>query len=191
MSAKLLIARWISIVGHPFVSVLLLVSVTSFYLHNAHESLRTTLIIAAAILIPLGVFIRQRYRSGRWITVDASAPADRPALYAAAFALLLPVAIYFLVFHRGDETVRGLVAVVLLLGLAAMLNRWIKLSLHVALGAFAGLILYQIVPGIGILWMAFLLPLGWSRVRLARHSAAEVLAGGALGFGIAALALWW
>lgn len=184
------IARWISIIGHPFISIVLLVAITSFRLHDAGESLRRTAIVAAAILLPLGLFVRQRHRSGRWSTVDASAPGERPALYLAAFALLLPVALYFLWRQRGDETVRGLTATIGLLGLAALLNRWIKLSLHVAIAAFTGIILWQVAPIAGGLWLAFLLPLGWSRLALARHTANEVVGGGLLGLSVAVAALW-
>lgn len=184
------IARSISVIGHPFVSILLLVAITSFRLHDAAESLHRTVIITLAILLPLGLFVRQRHRSGRWSTVDASIASERPALYAAAFALLLPVALYFLWRDRDHETARGLIATILLLGLAAFLNRWIKLSLHVAMAAFTGLILWQVAPIVGALWLAFLLPLGWSRLALARHSAAEVVGGALLGFAIAAGAIW-
>ena len=55
---------------------------------------------------------------------------DRPALYTAAFVLLIPIGIYFGLRERSTEMVRGLAAVAILIGILAGVNRWIKLSVH-------------------------------------------------------------
>jgi hypothetical protein len=183
-------ARWISIVGHPFTFVVLLVATASWKMHGGQHALRTTGIVVAGMLVPLGFFIWNRYSLGHWETVDASAPADRPALYTAAFLLLIPVATYFILSERGGEMVRGLAAVAILIGILAGLNRWIKLSVHVTLATFAATIITRLTPALGAPLLLFLPFLALSRLILSRHSFAEVAGGFFLGLIVAAFTLW-
>src|SRR6266852_4401157 len=188
--SKVTLARWCSIVGHPFTFVVLLVATASWRLYGGYNAIRTTGIVVAVTLVPLGLFVWNRYSSGRWETVDASAPADRPALYTVAFLLLIPLGFYFLVGERAKEMIRGLAAVALLIAVAAAANRWIKLSVHVAIATFAAVIITKLVPGFGGMLLAFLPILGWSRLKLSRHSIFEVLGGFVLGLIVAAVTLW-
>ena len=190
MKKRRQIARWISIVGHPFTFVVLLVATVSWKVHGGQHALRTTGIVVAGMLVPLGLFIWNRYSLGHWKTVDASAPADRPALYTATFLLLIPVGVYFILRDRGAEMVRGLAAVAILIGILAGLNRWIKLSVHVTLATFAAVIITRLTLPLGLALLCFLPFLGWSRLILSRHSLAEVAGGFLLGSIAAMLTLW-
>ncbi len=185
MNGRRQLARWISIVGHPFTFAVLLVAITSWKLHGGEQALRTTGIVVAAMLMPLGSFIWNRYSLGRWETVDASAPTDRPALYTAAFLLLIPVGLYFILRGRDTEMVRGIAAVAILIGLLAGLNRWIKLSVHLAIATFAAIIIMRLVPNLGVALLLFLPLLGWSRLFLSRHAPAEIAGGFFLGLIVA------
>jgi membrane-associated phospholipid phosphatase len=187
---KAKIARWISIVGHPFTFVVLLVATASWKIHGGFNAFRITTIVVVATLVPLGLFIWNRYSLGHWATVDASAPADRPALYTVAFVLLIPVSVYFVVRERATEMVRGLVAVAVLIGIAAALNRLIKLSVHVTIAAFTAIIITRLAPLFGFALLLFLPFLAWSRLMLSRHSPAEVAGGFLLGLVVAAFTLW-
>jgi membrane-associated phospholipid phosphatase len=141
------------------------------------------------MLVPLGLFIWNRYSLGHWETVDASAPTDRPALYTAAFLLLIPVGAYFILRERATEMVRGLAAVAILIGILAGLNRWIKLSVHVTIATFAAVIVTRLTPAFGVALLLFLPLLAWSRLILSRHAPAEVVGGFLLGLIVATLTL--
>ena len=108
------------------------------------------------MLAPLGLFIWNRYSLGYWETVDASARKDRPALYMAAFVLLIPIGIYFGLRERSTEMVRGLAAVAILIGILAGVNRWIKLSVHMTLATFATI--FRFSPGRASFFRATRLP---------------------------------
>ena len=84
---------------------------------------------------------------------------------------------------------RGVAAAIAMLGLAAVLNRWIKLSLHMASLAFAGVAAWPLSPLGGMAAIALLPLLAWSRLRLSRHTWPEILGGTALG-ALAGLATW-
>src|SRR5271166_5990611 len=137
---RIAFARFVSIVGHPFTFILLLLLVP-FWRQNPAGALRVSCVVAAMALVPLGLFYRHRVATGRWSTVDASDPNERPILYISIFAVLLPMTLYFLLVERSSSLVRGSSAIGCMLAAAAALNHWIKLSGHLAFAGFAGLVL--------------------------------------------------
>jgi hypothetical protein len=190
MNIKTSIARWVSIIGHPFVLIILMVLSVCSARGMGAGAFRIAAIVTVAGLIPSGIFMWRRHATGRWQTVDASSPKDRPAAYLAAFVILTPISLYFLFVEPSSDMFRGTVAFALMLGAAAAFNRWIKLSLHMAFDVFAGLILAKISLAYGLAILIFVPLIGWSRVALARHTAREVIGGCALGVVVAIITLW-
>ena len=176
-ASRAALARWTSILLHPFAVFAALALLAAWRLEPASLP-RTAIGIAVAIGVVWG-FVLQRRRSGRWGTVDASHPRERPALYALALA----VALGYWAWLGGRESAvaAGVLVVVAMLFVAAMANRWIKLSLHMASLAFAAAALLALWPVAGVLALALLPLLGWSRLALGRHRPAEVLGGALLG----------
>ena len=176
-ASRAALARWTSILLHPFAVFAALALLAAWRLEPASLP-RTATGIAVAIGVVWG-FVLQRRRSGRWGTVDASHPRERPALYALALA----VALGYWAWLGGRESAvaAGVLVVVAMLFVAAMANRWIKLSLHMASLAFAAAALLALWPVAGVLALALLPLLGWSRLALGRHRPAEVLGGALLG----------
>lgn len=170
-------ARIVSIVLHPFAVLAALASIATWRLDPASLS-RTVVGIVIAIAVVWG-FVLQRRRAGHWQTVDASRRQERPLLYL----LVLAVAAAFWWWMGGTASAvsTGILAAVALLCVAAVANRWIKLSLHMACLAFAAAALPLLWPVAGVLALALLAPLGWARLRMARHTWPEVFGGTALG----------
>ncbi|MDR7194425.1 hypothetical protein [Luteimonas terrae] len=82
---------------------------------------------------------------------------------------------------RASATSSGVLAAVAMLCVAGIANLWIKLSLHMASLAFAGLAAWPLWPAASIIALATLPLLGWARLRMARHTLPEVLGGATLG----------
>lgn len=97
---------------------------------------------------------------------------------------LLPLALVtacLLLAERAGYMVRGCLAIATLIWAAAIVNRWIKLSNHMAVASFAAIIFYQLWP-MTVFALVVVIPLlAWSRVVLARHTIREVLGGILLG----------
>ncbi len=167
------LARAVSVLLHPFAVFAALALIAAWRLDPA--SLPRT---AVGIAISIGVvwlFVLQRRRGGHWQTVDASRRQERPQLYA--LALLVAGGYWWWMGGHASATSIGLLAVVALLCAAGIVNRWIKLSLHMASLAFAGVALLPL--------------LGWARLRMARHTLPEVVGGALLGSAFGAVPLLW
>ena len=74
------LARWVSILAHPFVMVTLM---------TLGAGIRAALLVACFTTLPLAVLMLVQVRSGRWGDVDASHRAERPLLFGVAGAGLL------------------------------------------------------------------------------------------------------
>lgn len=170
-------ARIVSIVLHPFAVFTALALVAAARLDPA--SLPRTMLGIGVVVAIVWAFVLQRYRSGRWSTVDASQRQERPLLYL--LALVLAGAYWFWMGGTASATSQGVLAAVAMLCVAGVANRWIKLSLHMASLAFAGVALLSLWMPAAVALLALLPLLAWSRLRLARHSRVEVLGGTALG----------
>lgn len=166
------LAQWVSIVAHPFV----MVSVMAM-----GASVRAALLVAGFTTLPLAIVMLVQVRSGRWDNADASHREERPLLFAVAGFGLLVLAMYLVLAQPASPLLRGLLPPVALLGGAALVNRWVKASLHVGFAVMAAttLILRGHVGGWAL--VPVVPALGWSRLALGRHSPAEVVAGGLLG----------
>lgn len=171
------IARWTSILLHPF-AVFAVLSLVAAWRLDSVSLPRAAIGIAVAVAI-VWAFVLQRRRSGRWGTVDASDRRERPILYA--LVLIVAGGYWLWLGGRSSTTGNGVVAVIAMLCIAGIANRWIKLSLHMASLAFAGATLLSLWLPAGVAALLALPLLGWSRLRMARHTLPEVLGGSALG----------
>ena len=171
------IARWTSILLHPFV-VFAALSLVAAWKLDPSSLPRTAIGILVAVAI-VWAFVLQRRRSGRWGTVDASDRRERPVLYA--LVLVVAAGYWLWLGGRASATGQGVVAVIAMLCVGGIANRWIKLSLHMASLAFAGVALLPLWPLAGIVALLLLPCLAWSRLRMARHTLPEVVGGSALG----------
>ncbi len=182
------LARWISIVGHPFVMALLMVFAAALRKGSPSAALRTALLVTVVALLPVAVLMFAQVRRGAWGNADASNRKERPLLFAVGMLGLAAVLAVQLVLHRGSFLARGMAGVLVMLGLCAVATRWIKVSLHLAFAALAATTLVSIGSAAGWVVLALLPALAWSRLALGRHRPAEVaiglLIGAAFGYGI-------
>lgn len=181
------LARIVSIAGHPCALALVDAAAVSVKVLPPAAAARVVGVVALGVLVPLSAFVVWQVRRGRWADVDASRPADRPALFAVALALLGGLAAWLALSGAPPVLARGVAgacAVVLVAG--AALGR-VKLSLHVAFATYSATVMSFVAPPVAV-GIAALVPfLAWSRLVLKRHTVAELVAGAVAGAAIAAL----
>ncbi len=189
------LARWISILGHPFVTVAAMVIGSGAtgdaapHPHTATGAARGLAMILLITVLPVAILMVRQVRRGAWANVDASDRRERPLLYAVCAAGVITLLIYLGLTQPRSSNVRGAWATLTMLAVCAFATRWLKVSLHMAFAAFATTTLLLLGSTIGWILLAALPPLAWSRLFLSRHRPAEVIAGGAIGLA-AGLALY-
>jgi len=183
---KTKIARWVSIAGHPFVMMVLLVLLLSWAMEPA-GALRITGFVVVMGLIPTGWLVWRGGVSRRTQTAAAGRSSGRPMLYLSLLVVLLLSGVYFHFVEQAELLARGSVVTALMVAVAALANRWLTLSLHLAFAVYSGLILASIHLGEGLPILIITPLLAWSRLVLLRHTLAEVIGGSVLGFSAALL----
>ena len=174
-------ARWVSILAHPFVMVALLVAVPAMRQSSA-STVQPLFLIVIAVVVPIGVLMFRQVRRGRWSNIDASNPSERPVLFMVALAGLGAALGWLLLNDPQSFLVRGMLVTAVFLLLAALLTRWVKLSLHIAFAALTATTLSLIGSAVGYALVAVVPLVFWSRIVLARHRIHELLVG--LVFGV-------
>ncbi|MEO8217427.1 MAG: hypothetical protein ABI718_10145 [Acidobacteriota bacterium] len=177
---KTYLARWISILAHPFVMVALLVAVPAV-LQSSGDALYSLLLVGTAVVVPIALLMFRQVRRGRWSNVDASNPSERPLLFGVALAGLVAALLWLLLNDPHSFLVRGILVVVGFLLVAAILTHWVKLSLHVAFAALTATTLCLLGSAIGYVLAAVVPLVFWSRIVLARHRLHELVVGLVIG----------
>src|SRR3954468_16147816 len=102
------LARWISIVAHPFVMVALLVAVPATR-QSPGSAVQSVLLIVMAVVVPIVVLMIRQVRRGRWSDADASKRSERPLLFVVTLVGMI-VALGWLLFKDPQSfLIRGLI----------------------------------------------------------------------------------
>ncbi len=168
------LARALSAAGHPLVLIPLTVALTT-------GSLRAAAIIAATMTLPLAAFIAAQVRRGSWSDFDVSRRDQRSGLYAVVAVFLALGAVTLYLTGASPRMMRGLAATAVMLAVALLGNRILKTSMHLMFAAYCAVLVIRFYPWSALLVVPFVMAIAWSRLRLGRHTLAEVIVGAILG----------
>ena len=182
------LARWISIVWHPLLATAVSVALATALAGRLEQGLGALLPVAALLAGVLG-FIFWQTRRGGFTHVDASVPSERRSLNRFLLVGLILAAGIAAAASASAELIVGLAAAAACIVVVSVCSRWLKISQHCL---FAVLPLAWLWPSLlaSAFFIAMALLVAASRLKLRRHSVAEVLCGLSLG-GLAALAAVW
>lgn len=180
------LARWLSLVFHPFVMVGVMVGAAAAARQTAAEAVRSVSTVVLFTIVPLALLMWRQVRRGRWENVDASNRAERPILYVVGGAGVVALLAYVFVIPQQSFMVRGVGATLGMMAVSALATRWVKVSLHMAFAALAATALVFVRSPIGYALLLALPALAWSRLILKRHTALEVALGTIIGAGAGA-----
>src|SRR5687767_2268034 len=93
------IARWLSIIFHPFVMVSVMVGGVAAARQTAGAAARTVAVAALFTIVPLAVLMWRQVRRGKWENADASNRAERPILYVVLGIALVALLAYLLLLR--------------------------------------------------------------------------------------------
>ena len=170
-------ARLISAAGHPLVLAPLSIAL-------ATRNLRLVAVFAATAVLPLAAVIVRQVRRGAWTNFDVSRHEQRSGLYFVAFPILAVAALALHFSGGGAQMTRGFYVATAMLAAGLLANRFLKVSLHMMIGAFSCAIIARVYPAALPLIAVGLTLIAWSRRRLDAHTWPEIAVG--LVIGIAA-----
>jgi membrane-associated phospholipid phosphatase len=178
-AVRLSVARWVSIIAHPFAMMAVVVGATTARVGSSNEVAANVGIVALFAILPVAVLMIDRVRRGAWASVDASSLHERPSLYLTGILGILAL-VCFLAATR-SVLLRAAVVTLVVLLLCGVTTRWIKVSLHVTAAALTATTLLLSGSRAGWIVLPVVPLLCWSRLALRRHSPSEIAVG--LGFG--------
>lgn len=176
-------AHMLSLAGHPAILAPFAAALAAVSGGASPSMARTILLAASAVAALVAVYSFAQVRRGKWADADASLPAERRQLNLFLLpALALASA---LAFWSGQPAAlsAGLGVAAAIVAAAVLTARWLKLSLHIAFAILVSSLFWpeMFLVGIGLGLSSLI---AWSRLYLARHDLADILAGalaGALG----------
>jgi hypothetical protein len=174
-----MLARTISILGHPAMMI-----PAAILMATARRGLTwgalAPLLIALALAAGLMLWSARQVRRGKWRHIDASAPAERSGLNRVTLAVLASAALLAAGAHAVRLSV-GLTSGAIVPALAVVAGSRFKLSQHVAFATLSVFIAGYAGSSAALAMGALTPVIAWSRFRLGRHSAGELVAGAVVG----------
>jgi len=174
------IARWISILGHPFVLIPALVAAVTVRRLPPEQVAQIVGIVVLVSVVPMLLLMARRVRSGAWTNYDVSVREQRVGLYPAALAIATATVLVLAWAQVPRPILHGVLATLLLIGIAALVNLWLKISLHTAFAVFTAVALWP-SRGLAAGGLVLALAIAWSRLEMGRHTLPEVIGGALLG----------
>lgn len=168
------LARILSIAGHPFLLIPVMVAV-------ATRNWVPTAIVGAVTILPLLAITLRNVRRGVWSDHDVSRREQRTGLYRAILPLLGISALLMWLMDASPRMMRGFAAAAVMLAIGLLGNRFLKISLHMMAAAFCAVTIVRIYPSSAYAIAPFVAAIAWSRRKLERHTWLEVFVGLVIG----------
>jgi membrane-associated phospholipid phosphatase len=176
---KTKLARLASIAFHPFLVVpLAIILILYFETHSLPAALGWSLLVAALVILPSLLYLGYKLRKNDYSDFDISIREERHSYYLFGIAATL-LGWSILAVMRAPRPLMVLFATCLtgIVTMGLITHYWLKVSIHVAVNAATAVSLaFYSLPLAG-LWGAVTVLVGWSRVKLGRHTLREVVAG--------------
>jgi membrane-associated phospholipid phosphatase len=170
-----------SVLGNPLLISIIFLSAFCLRLLDPSRAIKVIAALACLLFVPISLWIQRRVRSGHYSDFDVSRREDRTRMYPIILGLNLLSTAMLCLTHQPSALSLGMLSVSLMIGVAFLTNRWIKISLHAAFSFFFALAAIKI----SLSWVApmliFAALVASSRLILKRHRAHELVMGATLG----------
>ena len=173
-------AHALSLSGHPAILTPVGAALAAASGDASPDLTRTVLLAAGGIAAAAALFSLVQVRRGKWADADASQPEERSQLNLFLFPALALASAWAFWSGQPAALSAGLAIAAALVAAAVLTSRWLKLSLHVGFAVLVASLFWpdMFLVGIGL---GFSCLIAWSRLYLARHDLADILAGGLAG----------
>lgn len=185
------IAKYISIIGHPFVTIPIFLIIILFAREGIDNPKTLATMIIGGIFAPIALVTYIRVKKGKYTNLDVSDRRQRQRWFLLTTALVLIVTALLWITRQDLLVCIAMTTSLFLMIVSQLVNTVIKASMHVAYHTFLGFVIFFLSPVAGSIFLLFLPLLAWSRVYLGRHTKAEIASGFALGAIFGIIFLYW
>lgn len=174
-------ARAISFFLHPVITLIpLLFILLSRFSSDYSEALKWTIFSYAFILVVV-LFVIAGVMLGAFSNFDVSKKEQRPLLFSFSAFVIFCYLLALLILHGPKILFFTVFAIIFGLTALAIINKWIKASVHVATATATLLLVGIIYKGYFFLFLLLIPLLAWARVKMKEHSPLETIIGSILG----------
>jgi membrane-associated phospholipid phosphatase len=176
------IAKIISAVGHPLLTIPLFIMATLFYFKTFENALLISVLIIGGLIIPVSYSMYRKSKNGTYTNFDVSNKTQRQRWYPVPIVLLTILTVVLYLTHQPLSLCYGMLCGLLLLISCGFMNQYSKVSLHTAYSFYIVVLAWQIVGiRISIFFILLAIIIAWSRWVLKQHNILELILGCALG----------
>ena len=184
------IAKFISVIGHPLLTIPLYVTVMMFAFEDFEKALLNSVLIIGCIFLPLILRMYIKSKNGTYTNFDVSDRLQRKTLFIFVIPLMIFVTVIsFKTSPASNFSLSVLFATILVI-ISQIINLFIKSSLHVSLNIYLSALILTVDLRIGIAVFLFSGLIAWSRIALGRHTWKEVAFGSCIGLIISVIMLY-
>jgi len=174
-------AKFTSTMGHPLVTVPFVVVFVLFLTEPFQRALFISCLVIGIIQIPVLINLSKKLKKGKIESFDVSDRHERKKFYFFILPLLIAVNLILFYTNQSKDLIYSFLFAAILLLLMQVMNYFVKSSLHVAVNVYLGFLLFNLNPGVGVLWWIWVLIIGWSRLELKKHTTREIVCGFIIG----------
>jgi len=183
------LAKIISIIGHPLLTIPVFIIIVMFKFNSFSKAISISSIIIGCIFIPLILWMYIKSKNGTYTNFDVSDKTQRRSLFVFAIPLLLIVTTILFATHQSINLCISVLFALILTIISQIVNIYIKSSLHISLNIYLAALIFTVDYKVSIIVFLFTGLLCWSRVKLKRHTIKEVVFGLIIGLFISLIML--
>lgn len=178
------IAHYISVFGHPLLTLPVFAVIALFTFEEFQRALLLSLLIVGGFFIPIAIKMYTGSKKGTYTNFDVSNRTQRQSWYIYAILLLLAVTIILFVTDQPRMLRLSVLFSLILLSTSQLVNYFIKSSLHVSFNIFLAFLIMPLHLITGVMFLLFTALIAWARLTLKRHSFKEIITGAIIGLTI-------
>jgi hypothetical protein len=183
-------ARFISIIGHPLLTIPLYILIVMFAFEDFKKASLNSLLIIGGIFLPLVLRMYFKHKNGTYTNFDVSDRIQRKSLFLFAIPFMIVVTIISFKTKQSITFSLSVLFATILVLISQIINLFVKSSLHVSLNIYLSLLMMTLYLKVGIIFLFFSGLIAWSRIVLKRHTIKEVIFGCGVGFVISLTMLY-
>jgi len=175
------IAQFISIAGHPLLTIPLFLVIITFTLEDFKKAFIISSLIIGGFFLPLILRLYLKSRNGSYTNFDVSDRKQRKSVFTFIVPILSVVTLFMYFTGQSTNLCLSLLFGLMLVIISQVVNLYIKSSMHVAFHLYLSFLILAMNTRIGIIALLITFPIAWSRIVLGRHTLKESLVGGGIG----------